>query len=280
MTDTRHDEFAASAAAYALDALDIGERRQFEAHLETCAECRADVTEYRRVTAGLGVSIDPVAPPESLKARTLARAMAPSAAGALPPGVHLRDRRSYVSAGWLAAAAGVMIAAAAGIYAWSLRAQLDALRTMEALASSQVTTLRTELAAVRGDSQRLARTVGVLTAPDVVRVDLAGTAGASAASGRAFFSPSRGLLFNADGLPALQAGRIYQLWMVLPNRAPVSAGLLGVGVGGSGTILAVLPADLAVPKGTAVTVAITNEPAAGSPGPTTPILLAGSTKTE
>ena len=62
MTDTRHDEFVAAAAAYALGALDIDDRRQFEAHLATCAHCQADVAAYRRVTAALGTAIEPVTP--------------------------------------------------------------------------------------------------------------------------------------------------------------------------------------------------------------------------
>jgi len=279
MTDARHDEFEAVAASYALDALEIDERRQFGAHLATCAQCQADVAEYRRVTAGLGLAVDAIAPPESLKDRTLARATA----GLNAAGTRFarRDRRrAVVPMAWLAVAASLAFAVATGIYALSLRAQLATLRGMATESAAQAQALRAELASVRSNSVRLVRTVDVLTSPDLLRVDLAGTGGASAASGRAFWSRSRGLLFTADRLPALQAGRVYQIWLVLPNRDPISAGLLRVDTGGSGTILATLPADLTVPRATAVTVAITNEPASGSPGPTTPILLAGSAKTE
>ena len=278
MTDTRHDEFEEAAAAYALDGLGADERRQFEAHLATCARCQADVAEYRRVTAGLGLAVEKVTPPASLKARTIARATQTDLGGLFTKNVR-RPPRS-VSNAWLAAAAGVMLAVATGIYAWSLRAQVDAARQVEAQAFSRAQALRAEMSAVRGDSLRWSRMVQVLTAPDLVRVDLAGTASAKTASGRAFWSRSRGLLLNADQLPALQASRIYQLWVVLPKSAPVSAGLFGVAANGSGTVLATLPASLAVPAATVITVAVTDEPAAGSAGPTTPILLAGSAKTE
>src|SRR5262249_54900798 len=145
---------------------------------------------------------------------------------------------------------------------------------------AQAQRLRAELASVRNDAGRLVRTVNVLTSPDLLRVDLAGTPGAATATGRAFWSRSRGLLFTADRLPALEAGRIYQIWLVLPKQPPISAGLLRVDNAGSGTTLGAVPGTLEVPRSTNVTVAITNEPAAGSPGPTTPILLAGSAKTE
>lgn len=276
MTPTPHDEFESIAAAYALDTLATGERRAFEAHLASCARCQSDVAQYRRVTVGLGLALTEgntagaAALPASLKARTMARAT----------GRTINDRQARPSPSWLAAAAGILLAVATGIYAWSLHTQMDALQQLASTSSAQAQSLRAELAAARGDSRRLARTVEVLTAPDLMRVTLAGTTAASAASGRAFVSQSRGLLFSMDGLPALRTGRIYQLWFVLPNQAPISAGLLGVGANGSATMVGQLPAGFAVPKATKITVAITEEPAAGSAGPTTPILIAGSISTD
>jgi anti-sigma-K factor RskA len=276
MTGSRHEEFEAVTASYALDVLDPAERAAFEAHLQTCDQCQADVAEFRRVTAALGLATDPVAPPASLRARTLA-AVGGSTAASTPPRVASAPPFNF---GWLAAAAALVLAAATGLYAWSLRSQNATLRQMAADASSQADRLRAEVARMRSESVRLTRTVDVLAAPDVLRVDLSGTPGASAATGRAFWSGAHGLLFSADRLPALAQGRVYQLWIVLPNRAPISAGLLNVGAAGSGTMLAPNPGGLTPPKATEITLAITNEPTGGSPGPTTPILLAGRAKTE
>ncbi len=64
-----HDDFAALAAAYAINALDRDEQRAFEAHLATCAQCQADVADFRRVSAGLGLSVEVEAPPAALKAK-------------------------------------------------------------------------------------------------------------------------------------------------------------------------------------------------------------------
>jgi hypothetical protein len=52
------DPFRYDDAAYVLGALDEGERASFEAHLETCAECRARVVEARaaqQLLAGVDV---------------------------------------------------------------------------------------------------------------------------------------------------------------------------------------------------------------------------------
>jgi anti-sigma-K factor RskA len=93
-----------------------------------------------------------------------------------------------------------------------------------------------------------------------------------AASGRAYWSPSRGLVFNAEQLPALTPGRVYQLWVLTPADATISAGVFTVAADGSASATFTLPPGASVPK----VVAVTNEPApAGSAGPTTPILLVG-----
>jgi hypothetical protein len=181
---------------------------------------------------------------------------------------------------WLALAASLALCAAAGAYAWMLHAQLEFARRTLTETSARAETLRTQLSIARGDSTRSARLLEVLTAPDVVRVSLAGTKAGSTAKGQAYWSPSRGLWFSADGLPVLSPDRIYQLWLVLPKQTPVSAGLLSVNARGAGTLLAPSPPAAGTSKAGGVTVAITDEPSAGSPAPTTPILLAGSAKPE
>jgi anti-sigma-K factor RskA len=115
--------------------------------------------------------------------------------------------------------------------------------------------------------------IEVLSAPDVISVDLQGQAPAGAASARAYWSRTRGLLFTADHLPNPGPGRVYQLWVVTA-KAPVSAGLLTVGQSGNATLLTSMPADLAAP----VAVAVTIEPAGGMPSPTGPKVLVGLTK--
>lgn len=58
------------AAAYALDALDGEERREFEAHYPTCSICSAEVTDYRATAGRLAEGVS-AQPPEDLKARVL-----------------------------------------------------------------------------------------------------------------------------------------------------------------------------------------------------------------
>ena len=69
MTVTADDQHTLTGA-YALDALDDNERRIFEEHLETCAECPAEVAEFAATAAYLGTAVA-VQPPPQLRDRVL-----------------------------------------------------------------------------------------------------------------------------------------------------------------------------------------------------------------
>jgi anti-sigma-K factor RskA len=118
------------------------------------------------------------------------------------------------------------------------------------------------MADARRDVERTSNMVGVLVAPDMARVDLKGQGAASAAAGRAYWSRAQGLVFTATNLPALPAGKVYQLWVVTPT-APVSAGLLQPD--DQGRVTTVVETDPAIAP---VAMAVTVEPAGGVPAPT------------
>jgi len=60
------------AAAYALDALDDGERAEFEAHLATCPECTDEIAGFAGVVESLAESPS-VTPPAHLRAAILSQ---------------------------------------------------------------------------------------------------------------------------------------------------------------------------------------------------------------
>lgn len=111
----------------------------------------------------------------------------------------------------------------------------------------------------------------VLAAPDVARVDLIGQSAAPSAMARAFWSRSRGLVFTATDLPALPAGRTYQLWVVTA-RAPISAGLVRPDATGRASMIFETPPDIPPP----VAMALTLEPEGGVPAPTGARYLVGT----
>jgi anti-sigma-K factor RskA len=60
-------------AAYALDALDDSERRDFEEHLATCEQCREELEGLRDAAAALAYVPEGPAPPPALRERVLKR---------------------------------------------------------------------------------------------------------------------------------------------------------------------------------------------------------------
>jgi anti-sigma-K factor RskA len=62
------------SAAYALDALDGDERREFEEHLPRCAECRQDVASFQEAASTLAYQVEVAPPPPALKDRILEQA--------------------------------------------------------------------------------------------------------------------------------------------------------------------------------------------------------------
>jgi anti-sigma-K factor RskA len=240
-----HESLRELSGAYALGLLTLAERREFEAHLATCAECAQEIRELAVVTESLGRMVDPRDPPARLRAQILrAAGAAPlDSARGRPPA---KDRGVLAAAvpSWLLLAASIALLAVGG-YAVILRGRVSA---------TEATARHTER---------------ILAATDVKRVDLAGQDAAPGASGRAFWSRSNGVMFTAAGLPALPKGKVYQLWVVT-KTAPLSAGLLTPDGSGRVTAVADMPADVEP-----VAVAVTIEPEGGVPAPTGAKYLVG-----
>lgn len=226
------------AAAYALDALDAGERMAFEAHYTDCVVCSQDVNDFRSTLAGLG-ELTAVAAPASLRAEVLDRI---ATTRQLSPQVtKLADRR-HRRPSLLAAAAAVVLFIAAASFLVGRGSHTD-----DAFAD--------ELAQV-------------LAQPDVRLVDLPATSDAARGHFRVAWSALSGqtAIIGNDLLPA-DDGLVYELWLI-DAAGPVPAHLLDRA--GSGEVRRVL--ELA---GQPLKWGVTIEPAGGSPSPTGEILFLG-----
>ena len=268
MTGIDHDALRDAAGLFVLGALVGEERAAFEAHLATCAECQADVRALERVVTTLPYAVAQVDPPPALRARVLA-----VAGGERSRDTSTRARSSFAMGGWLSAAALLVVSVALGAYAYSLRERVGGLERQLRAAVDRLDRSEQELVAAKGSADRAQLRLAVLTAPDLKQVQLAGQPPAPRAAGRAFWSRSNGLLFAANQLPPLPAGRTYQLWFLTPG-APVSAGLLTPDPNGRVTAAFDAPADAVTPTGLAVSI----EPEGGVLAPTGAIYLAGQSQ--
>jgi anti-sigma-K factor RskA len=254
------------AASYALGALDPAERAEFETHLAGCAACRSEVQSYQEVTGLLAQSAPPRSAPAHLKARVLeeARRVRPitlqTGQRVTPPGVG--PARFAVRVSWLAAAAMLILAAGIGVFYRSER-------SARILASAGADSARAELAAARNQIARSDSLIATLLAPDVQTTTLAGQG--RPPSARLYFNPTRRAVVVATfDLPPAPAGRTYQLWGIVNGKSPVSLGTFNTQRDARAVITLPVPAtqfDVA---------AVTEEPAGGSPQPTTQPFLVGT----
>jgi anti-sigma-K factor RskA len=269
-----HDELRELTGAYALGALSEADRHALEAHLPACDECAREVRELAAVAGGLAYAVPQVDPPAALRARVLGAAAAQDPARVAPSRSDAGDAavapaRTSMLPTWLAAAASIA-AVAFGLYAMTLRERVGRLEEQLRDATARAEGVERQLQVAQSSGDRARQIAGVLDAPDLRAIELVGQAGAPSASGRAYWSRSRGLVFTAANLPAPAAGRQYQLWVIPAGGKPVSAGLLDFSDGRTVALV-----DPAIASGVGA-VAVTLEPAGGVPQPTTEPLLVGS----
>ena len=269
MTPKEHGDLRQQIELYAVGALTPSERIAFESHLAECEDCRADVRSFFAVADAMAQVVPQHDPPPSLRSQVLAAVGATDRPAARASTEGLRTR---AFAPWLAAAALLIVAVGLAVQTAALRSRVVDLerRLAQAIARADANDRRV------ADAQRATNVaqsqIAVLTAPDLRRIDLAGQSISPQSSGRAFWSRTHGLVFTASNLPALPAGRTYQLWVLTAQPAPISAGLFKPDSGGRAAEMFNTPIDLPPPTGMAVTI----EPDGGVPAPTGDKYLVGS----
>jgi anti-sigma-K factor RskA len=106
-------------AAYALDALDEGDAREYEQHLRDCPRCREELRQLSEAASALAYAAPAPAPSPALRERLLAEVRR-NGANVVP----LRARRTFLASAGLAAVAAC-VAIGLGFWAFSLQSSLD-----------------------------------------------------------------------------------------------------------------------------------------------------------
>jgi len=257
-------------ALFAMQALSAEESAAVREHLSACADCRAELAMLEGDLAAIALSVEQHPLPTGARERFARRIAAHAAATAPSPSLaepvsidRVRPSARGAWLGWAAAAAILIAAIGLGVEVAHLRSMLNQRNNrIDELQASQ---------------SRAEQVLEVLTAPTAQRVVLTAPKKPPVPTGRAIYIASRGaLIFQADNLPSIPAGKTYELWVIPANgSAPVPAGLFRPDQAGNGSV--VLPT---IPKGVeAKAFGVTMEDAAGSKTPTAPILLAGAATT-
>ena len=255
--DQSHGPIQALMPAAALGTASAAELQEIERHIAGCATCRAELAALRESAGlvGLAAPDAPVPDLSAVRARLIGRVAAEPAQPRRVPLMRSQARRPYLL---LTAAAAAVIVLAAGT------ARLRSINAERRALEARVAVLRDSLAAAGA-------TIAALTGPEVRVVNLAST-GTRQPSGRMFWDPRTGRwTLVAHDLPALAAGRTYQLWIITTAGRKISAGTFAP-VGGS----ALVQAAYALPKNELGAIAVTEEPAGGVPQPTGEIVISGA----
>jgi anti-sigma-K factor RskA len=228
--------------AYVLGTLDQDERARFAEHLEDCQDCRREVAELRVVVDALPLAAVQVAPPQELEARLMsvvraeADLLRASGAGADEP----------------------LAPAPAPRRPWWRRPVLALRPLPAALAAAALLAIGVTagiLASGGHDTRTVTAQVRLAAAPDATAALLVDGGDAR---------------LRVHNFPAPARGHVYQVWLKLPHRPPVSGRVLfTVPRDGSATV------DLHDRLRGVEQVMVTSEPRGGSTAPTTdPVIVA------
>lgn len=266
MTGPSSEQLREMAAAYALGALSDTEARAFAAWLESSPETQREVAELREVQALLALGSEGPLPPAGLRGRVLAHALRKPVAPSTPA----RSFRPAPSR-WLPAT--VWIALAASIVAL-VGVSLSRLKVNKVMAAqdSVIAALRQNLATTDADRTLQAATLQALLAPGVTLTRLTAQGNAAPEIQLFYNRTGRTAIASAAHLAPSAAGRVYQLWFIPKSGKPIPSVTFTVDADGRAILTGItVPAD----QGLAAA-AVTDEPAGGSPQPTTTPFLVGT----
>jgi anti-sigma-K factor RskA len=267
-TDLTCDDVRDLAGSFVLGALPAAEADAVRAHLATCPEAHAEVSELGSVlpVLDLDASAAGFEPSAGLKGRILAAAAAERAGGAVigQPAGSTAEPVAFPTADQRAGSASARHGTSTG--AWILR--IAAVLAIVALTGWNVL-----LQGQVGDSQRYEHDVAeVLQAarqPGSVAAIMSPDGGTG--SGIAAVTSAGVLSMTMHDLAPTSGAQVYEAWVIAADGVPVPLGSFTVGRAGT----AFFEGD-GLPTGGGIVLALTLEPGPGAATPTEPIVSKGT----
>ncbi len=267
-----HSEYQELLAAHAIDALDARDARALREHLESCADCGAELDELRDSAALMAHAAEPASPSDEVRRRIMRDIRSQSRTVTDEPSVVMPLSQGLSAAWpsvWRVAAAVAFVALLLGIIVlW--RRDVASRREIAELAR-KLNRQQRELQIERDNRTQQNEALALMNSPDAKKMALTGTI--TAQSARATFmydEKSRNGMLLIEGLPATPADKAYEVWFIPKGLAPIPGRTFTVTANGPAMVSDSLP----VAAGSAMVVAITLEPKGGSATPTGPIYLA------
>jgi anti-sigma-K factor RskA len=245
MTENHNTLYRENLAAYALGTLDIEEKRLLEEHLDTCAACQTEMTEFMVVSEGLLSALPPKAPKPRLKKRLMA---------------------SLPKKGKTSSQSSLRPFARFSFGSFATTAALVILLGLNLFSALQIGGLQREQAELTQRMYTEQSAIAMLAYPGTQTISITeGVAGSLLMN----LESNTAILFTWD-LPELPEGQTYQIWLIDVQGNRVSGGLFTAYSEQSYTSIRVLASS---PLTEFVSLGVTIEPWGGSPGPTGPNVL-------
>jgi hypothetical protein len=271
------EEIRELAPAYALDSLNPATTAAVRQHLAAHPGAHPEFAEFAEVAPALAYLVDPVKPPAALKGRLLAAVAATPPAAPSPTPVEIAivpaPGRSDDGADALGRGRGAPGSQRAAALRWILAAA--AVVAIVALGARDLA-LQQDVSTARQFGDQVERAMS-LAASSGSRIAVIGAAAGSTGStvsgpsGLAVMPGSGSGVLVMHGLAPTGGSQVYEAWAIVGSGAPVPLGSFAVGGDGLGWL-----ADLALPPGSNVVVALTKEPGPGATKPTLPIVASGT----
>jgi anti-sigma-K factor RskA len=247
---------------YALGVLGDEERAEIEAHLaRACPECTRGIAKARGVVAQLAQTAPDTQPPAALRGKILdaARSSADATRKVTAFEKPSPKRAMFPMWAWAAAAALALVTGYTVRQMEMQTTQLADLRKQMRLATLQSQALQNQLEQGR-------MVASVMMSPDSMPLKLM-PKDKNMPMMHAYLHPHMGVAITADQMPSMAPARTLQLWFVPKTGKPMSVAIFRPDA--QGQIALVAPVNM--PRNEIAALAITEEPAMGSPQPTSAI---------
>lgn len=269
-----HENYKEMLAAQALSALDAEDARSLEAHLQGCAECRSQLSEWEATSVMLSFDAEPLEPSPLLRVRIIEATRTDTSVGGRPGenAQSTRGRSANIVAmpprqgSW----SGVQtwVAVAAGLVFVALGASLFVLWKQNTAARQELARLSEQVREAQQQLVRQREAIEIVAAPGTRMSELAGTKLMPGAHAMLAYDRDGRAILMAKGLPPAPAGKAYQLWFIAGGR-PMPGRVFTTDDSGAGMLNDHVPAEAL----TAAVFAITLEPEGGVQAPTGAIYL-------
>jgi len=267
-----HEDYKDMLAAQALNALEAAEVPDLETHLQSCAECRSQLSDWEETAAQLafaGLESRPLEPSRELRGRILEAIRADATVRGISK--ETRDGHRLQASNvvplrrpgtrstpqtWSAIAAGVvMVGLVAGLFVlWK--------QNREA---------KEEIRLLTEQRREAQEKLAVLLDPGSRMTELAGTKVMPGAHAMLVHDKNGRVILMAKGLPPAPAGKAYQLWFIAGGK-PMPGKVFTTDASGVATLEDQIPSEAR----NAAVFAITLEPERGVQSPTGEMYLISS----